>query len=57
MFDEALTQSDPSGADEVARLQLAADLYAGDLLDGWYDEWLIPERDRAGVSLPGQISV
>jgi DNA-binding SARP family transcriptional activator len=24
----------------------AIDLYAGDLLYGWYDEWLVPERDR-----------
>jgi DNA-binding SARP family transcriptional activator len=24
----------------------AIDLYAGDLLHGWYDEWLVPERDR-----------
>jgi DNA-binding SARP family transcriptional activator len=24
----------------------AIDLYTGELLHGWYDEWLVPERDR-----------
>jgi DNA-binding SARP family transcriptional activator len=35
-FDEALAE----GA-----LRRAADLYAGDLLDGWYDDWLAADRE------------
>ncbi|MBL7497624.1 AAA family ATPase [Frankia sp. CNm7] len=45
-FDAALARSGGDGADEVAPLRLAADLYGGDLLDGWYDEWLIGEREQ-----------
>ncbi|MDT3444629.1 MULTISPECIES: AAA family ATPase [unclassified Pseudofrankia] len=33
-------------ANALERLRLAADLYAGDLLDGWYDEWLIADREQ-----------
>src|SRR5262245_60279138 len=45
-FDAALAGSGRDGADEVARLRQAADLYGGDLLAGWYDEWLITEREQ-----------
>lgn len=40
-FDAALD----GGADTVNSLRAAADLYAGDLLDGWYDDWLAADRD------------
>lgn len=40
-FDEqALTKQ------EAARLKNTLDLYRGDLLPGWYDEWLLVERER-----------
>ena len=38
--------TDEAGTDTAERLRVAADLYAGDLLDGWYDEWLLAERER-----------
>ena len=41
-FTEALALGDRAG------LAQAVDLYAGDLLEGHYDEWLLPERDRLG---------
>ena len=31
---------------EVAVLRAASDEYAGDLLDGWYAEWCLSERER-----------
>ena len=48
-FNAALAEAD--GADPrsdrmVAGLRSAVDLYAGDLLEGCYDEWLIDERER-----------
>ncbi|ONH32410.1 ATP-binding protein [Pseudofrankia asymbiotica] len=39
-------RSDENDPDVLEGLRLAADLYAGDLLDGWYDEWLIADRDE-----------
>jgi hypothetical protein len=33
-------------AEAIAAFKTAADLYTGDLLPGWYDEWLAPERER-----------
>ncbi len=30
----------------IRALERAVSLYAGDLLPGWYDEWLAPERER-----------
>jgi DNA-binding SARP family transcriptional activator len=33
-------------AEAITALEKAASLYAGDLLPGWYDEWLAPERER-----------
>jgi DNA-binding SARP family transcriptional activator len=41
-FDAALAEA----GDDVERLREAADLYSGDLLDGWYDDWLAADRDR-----------
>jgi Bacterial transcriptional activator domain len=45
-FDAALARSerDPGGAE--AALSEAVELYAGDLLQGSYDEWLAEERER-----------
>jgi DNA-binding SARP family transcriptional activator len=40
-FDAALANDD----DDPAALRRAADLYAGDLLQGWYDDWLTADRD------------
>jgi DNA-binding SARP family transcriptional activator len=46
-FESALDAADAaSGADRAARLREAADLYTGDLLSGWYDDWLLADRDR-----------
>jgi DNA-binding SARP family transcriptional activator len=39
-FDEALAEAG------VPALRAAADRYAGDLLDGWYDDWAAAERDE-----------
>jgi DNA-binding SARP family transcriptional activator len=33
-------------ADAIVALERAVSLYTGDLLPGWYDEWLAPERER-----------
>lgn len=33
-------------AQEVAALQQAVALYSGDLLTGWYEDWVIAERER-----------
>jgi DNA-binding SARP family transcriptional activator/predicted ATPase len=30
----------------ITALMAAARLYTGDLLPGWYDDWLVPERER-----------
>jgi DNA-binding SARP family transcriptional activator/predicted ATPase len=50
-FERAAAAGDPnSGPDDLAavraRLQQTLDLYQGDLLPGFYDEWLLAERDR-----------
>lgn len=45
--DEVLTK--PGGAVDsgsVASLQAAARLYRGDLLEGWYQDWCVYERER-----------
>ena len=41
----AAAQSE-SRPDEADALQAAIDLYRGDLLAGFYDDWLLPEQDR-----------
>lgn len=38
-------QTAPAG-DPISRLRKAVDLYRGDLLDGWYSEWCLVERER-----------
>ena len=45
-FEAALARAEREGDGEVAALQEAADLYAGDLLAGCYDEWILGERER-----------
>ncbi|HEU5265960.1 MAG TPA: BTAD domain-containing putative transcriptional regulator, partial [Jatrophihabitans sp.] len=45
VFEQTLASSDGDVAD-VAALRAATDLYAGDLLQGWYDDWVEPERER-----------
>jgi DNA-binding SARP family transcriptional activator len=42
------------GAD-VAALERALDLYAGDLLPGCYDEWVLPERRRLETLFVGAL--
>ncbi|HSN74087.1 MAG TPA: tetratricopeptide repeat protein, partial [Anaerolineae bacterium] len=40
----AVQRSQP--AEAIQALERAVSLYIGDLLPGWYDEWLAPERER-----------
>ncbi|MBL7260046.1 ATP-binding protein [Paractinoplanes lichenicola] len=35
-----------SGGETVQELRAAADLYRGDLLEGWYDDWVLEARDE-----------
>jgi len=46
-FEEALAraQADPPDGG-LAALRDAVELYTGDLLEGWYDEWLVASRER-----------
>jgi DNA-binding SARP family transcriptional activator len=37
------------GPAEFIRLRREVDLYKGDLLEGWYQDWCIPERERFQV--------
>ena len=47
VFEDALTQAHQSVGDDVlAALRSAINLYRGDLLEGWYDEWLLAEREK-----------
>jgi DNA-binding SARP family transcriptional activator len=43
-FDAAVAKA--AGGDATEALRAAADLYVGDLLDGWYDDWVAVERDE-----------
>jgi DNA-binding SARP family transcriptional activator len=43
------------GEPEVAALERALDLYAGDLLPGCYDEWVMPERRRLETLFVGAL--
>ncbi len=47
-FEDALTQEEAAGSrqEEGAHLARAVELYRGDLLAGFYDDWLFPEQDR-----------
>jgi DNA-binding SARP family transcriptional activator/tetratricopeptide (TPR) repeat protein len=39
-------REDRSVDERITSLRRATDLYGGDLLDGCYDDWLLPERER-----------
>ncbi|HEX5166279.1 MAG TPA: BTAD domain-containing putative transcriptional regulator, partial [Thermomicrobiales bacterium] len=41
----AQAEAEPE-AQQLAALREAVALYTGDLLDGWYDEWVLDERER-----------
>jgi len=46
-FEEAISRAKKQAADTgLAALREAVELYAGDLLEGCYDEWLLGERER-----------
>lgn len=50
-FEDALQQGSiaaeqANSSDTIRAFQAAVDLYTGDLLPGFYDEWLIPEQER-----------
>ncbi len=47
-FERSLRRADEEAHEDgrLAALREAADLYAGDLLGGHYDEWILPERER-----------
>jgi DNA-binding SARP family transcriptional activator len=60
MFEDAIAKvmrRAPGAADQtdVAALQRALDLYAGDLLPGCYDEWVMPERRRLETLFVGAL--
>jgi DNA-binding SARP family transcriptional activator len=45
-FEESLSRAEEKAADGgLATLREAVELYAGDLLEGCYDEWLLGERE------------
>ena len=47
-FEKALDQEEAAGsrAEEGEHLTRAVELYRGDLLAGFYDDWLFPDQDR-----------
>lgn len=50
-FEEAFTltqnrRGHELTADEASAIQVAVDLYRGDLLENWYQDWVILERER-----------
>ncbi|HEX9977584.1 MAG TPA: BTAD domain-containing putative transcriptional regulator, partial [Acidimicrobiia bacterium] len=47
-FEKALDQEEAAGsrAEEGEHLARAVELYRGDLLAGFYDDWLFPDQDR-----------
>ena len=46
-FQTLCTQTEPAiGQATLARLEKAVALYAGELLPGCYDDWILPERER-----------
>jgi DNA-binding SARP family transcriptional activator len=47
-FEAAIARAatEDDGETAVRALREAVDLYSGDLLEGWYDDWLVPERDH-----------
>jgi DNA-binding SARP family transcriptional activator/tetratricopeptide (TPR) repeat protein len=48
-LDHALAEAarpDQSPEGRISCLRRATELYGGDLLEGCYDEWLVPERER-----------
>jgi DNA-binding SARP family transcriptional activator len=45
-FEDALARSEREPGGSAAALAEAVELYAGDLLQGSYDEWLAAERER-----------
>lgn len=46
-FEQAVAASEGTDAvDAIDRLRAAVDLYTDDLLTGWFDEWVPPERER-----------
>lgn len=50
-FQQALSQPGPCVPDEVAQaLRDAVELYGGSLLENWYQEWLLFERERLRLS-------
>jgi DNA-binding SARP family transcriptional activator len=44
-FEESLSRAERKADGGLAALQEAVDLYAGDLLEGGYEEWLLEERE------------
>lgn len=41
-----VAQKSPDSPESLEALLKAADLYQGDLLPGWYEDWITPERSR-----------
>src|SRR5207302_5924141 len=45
-FEAALSPREGDESDNAARLRQAVELYRGPLLPGFYDDWIVPERQR-----------
>ncbi|MEW6638507.1 MAG: AAA family ATPase, partial [Actinomycetota bacterium] len=45
VFEEALSRAESGGDGSVDALREAVGLYAGDLLEGSYDDWILEERE------------
>ncbi|MCW3052577.1 MAG: putative ATPase, partial [Chthonomonadales bacterium] len=56
-FEAAVRRSLQSNSPEEAfQADLSAvDLYPGELLSGWYEEWIFPERERLGLLYEGAL--
>jgi predicted ATPase/DNA-binding SARP family transcriptional activator len=52
---ERLLRSEAASADTLPALVAAVALYRGELLPGYYDEWIFPERMRAAESCYGAL--
>lgn len=56
VFEETLEEADDADRSEQTKaLERAVDLYRGDLLAGFYDDWLFPDQDRLRTRFLGAL--